>query len=160
MSAYSKVAAPRTHYPVHSTQSHEIVFCEFRQTDLSQEIFLPSLDAAVNPNWDKSLLAHGAAKAPSFCARGHVCQSVDQVVELTPIKELFRHIILQPQNFGDFHLYRHSTSHVLQKIMLGCIDDFGFLDRPMIKPQDDIMIIVKLRTGHRHRLVSVMGEDS
>ena len=39
-------------------------------------------------------------------------------------------------------------------IDLGC-----FFDRAMVKPQDDVVIIVELRTGDGDRLVRVVGKD-
>lgn len=43
--------------------------------------------------------------------------------------------------------------------MLGGVDLGCFLDGPVVEPEDDIMIIIKLGTGNGHGLVGVMRED-
>lgn len=43
--------------------------------------------------------------------------------------------------------------------MLGSVDLGCFFDGPVVKPEDDIMIIIKSGTGDGHGLVGVMGEN-
>lgn len=38
------------------------------------------------------------------------------------------------------------------------VDPLGFLERPMIEPQDDVPVTIKIWTGHGHWLIGVVRE--
>lgn len=94
----------RTHFAVDSAQSLEIIFHKIPQANGFQKVSLPSLDTTINTNGDISLLAHRTTEAPILILGSHMCQSIGQVVELAPIEQFLRHVVLQPQDLGNLHL--------------------------------------------------------
>lgn len=57
---------------------------------------MPTLDAAVDTNWHEALFADDTAVASLFVAGGQVLESIGQVVKLAAVKQLLRHVVLQP----------------------------------------------------------------
>ena len=139
------------YYSIDSTYSLEVVFGQIAQPNLSQEILLPALHTAINTHGDISLLANDAAEASLLITSSYMLERVCEVVELTPVEQLRRHVIFQPQNFWHLHLYAHCATHISQQIVVCSVDLLGLLHRPMIEPQHHVVIIpalVKLRARH------------
>ena len=44
--------------------------------------------------------------------------------------------------------------------MLGGIYLCRLFHGPMVKPQDNVAVVFKLRAGHRHRFIGVVGKNS
>ena len=98
------VTKERTHLAMDTTESLKVVLCEFSEADGLQEIALPALGTAVDPDWDMALLADNAAPASVLIASRHMRKSVCQVVEFAFVEEFLRHVVLQPEDLGNLHL--------------------------------------------------------
>ena len=81
------------YYSIDSTYSLEVVFGQIAQPNLSQEILLPALHTAINTHGDISLLANDAAEASLLITSSYMLERVCEVVELTPVEQLRRHVI-------------------------------------------------------------------
>lgn len=150
------------HHPVDAAHPLEVVLDEVTEADRVVEVLLPALDAAIDADGDKALLADGAAVAPGLTAGGQMGQGVGQVVELAAIERLGRHVPLQPGDLGDLHLDAHPAADIAQEVVVGGVDLVGFGQGPVVQPEDDVAVIAvvgKVGTRHGHWLVSVVGED-
>jgi len=98
------------------------------------------------------LLADDTAVASSVTSGRQMCKSVAQIIELAAVKQLLRHVILQPQHLRYFHLDGHLAADVAEKVVVGSIDLLGLLHRAVVQPQDYVAIIpvsvVEMWTGN------------
>lgn len=148
---------------MYASNSLEVILDQISEADGLIEILLPALDAAVDTDGHETLLADSAAVASGLVASGHVGQGIGQVVKLAPIEHLSGHVVLEPENLGHLHLDAHGTSDVPQQVVTSVIDLLSLLNGAVVKPQDDIAIVaivLEVRTGDGHGLISIMGEDS
>jgi len=58
----------KAYYSVYSSQTLKIILAEVFKANLFQEILLPTFDAAVNTNWNITLLADYTAEASLLIA--------------------------------------------------------------------------------------------
>jgi len=147
---------------VDASHALEVVFTEVFKANFLEEVLLPALHTAVDADRHESLLADYTAKAPCLTASSQMCKSVRQVVKLAAVEELFWHVVLQPQDLGNFHLDRHLAAHVSQQIVVGCVDLVGLLHRAVIEPEYDIAVVaifvVEVGPGDGDWLICVFGE--
>src|SRR2546430_13960050 len=107
-----KACHERAHHPVNPTHSLEVVLCEVSQADRLIEILLPALNTTVNADRNIALLAHSATEAPRLIASRQMRQRISQIVKLATVKQLGRHVVLQPEHLWDFHLNAHLTTNI------------------------------------------------
>lgn len=153
----------KAHHPVNTTHTLEIVLNKVFEPNRRQEVILPALNAAVNADRNVSLLADGAAEAPCLVASSHVRERISEIVELAAVKELLGHVVLEPQDLGNFHLDAHGAANVLQQIVLRGVDLLRLLDGTVVQPENDIAVvtigIVEIGAGYGDGLVGVVAED-
>jgi hypothetical protein len=152
----------KAHHPVDTAHLLEVILGKVTETNVMVEVFLPTLDAAVDANRDVALLANNTAVAASLVASSQVSESICKIVELGTLKHLWGHMVLEPEDFGHLHLDAHLSTNVLEELVVGVVDLFGLFDRSVVEPQDDIAvvaIICEVRSGDRKGLVSVVSED-
>lgn len=153
----------RQYHFINTTHSLEVVLADVAQANLSEEVFLPALDTAVNTHGDVSLLADGTAEATSLTSCSHVGESISQVVELALVEQFFGHVVLEPENLGDLHFNAHLSTDISEEVVVGGIDLLGLLNRPVVEPEDDIavvaVLIVEFGARDTDRLVGLGVED-
>lgn len=149
----------QAHHPVDSAHALEVILCQISESNILQEILLPSLHTAINTDRDIPLLADHTAEAALFVAGCNVCQSIRQIVELALVKHLLGHMVLEPQDLGDLHLNGHLATDIAQQVVVGRVNLRGLLNRAVIQPENDIAVRVKARPRYRDRLVRVGVED-
>lgn len=151
------------YHPVDTAHALEVVLAQVLQANFLEEILLPALDTTIDTHWDVALLADHRAEAASVVASGQVGESIGQVVELALLKELRRHVVLQPQDLGHFHLNAHLSTDVAEQVVVGGVDLLGLLDWPVVEPEDDIAVVavcvIELWACDRDGLVGVLAED-
>jgi len=151
------------YHPIDTTHALKVVLAEILKTNLLQEVLLPSLDGSIDTDWDITLLAYNRAEAASLGASGHVGKSISQVVELATVEQLLWHVVLQPQDLWNFHLDRHLSTNVSEKVVVGSVDLVCFFLWSVVEPENDIAVIaigiVELWTSDGDWLVGVVGED-
>lgn len=151
------------YHPVDTTHALEVVLAKILKTDLLQKVLLPSLDGSVDSDWNVTLLTYNRAEAASLGAGGHVGKSISQVVELAAVEQFLWHMVLQPQDFWNFHLDRHLSTNVSEKVVVGSIDLVCFFLWSVVEPENDVAVIavsvVELWTGDGDWLVGIVGED-
>lgn len=146
------------HHLINATHALEIVLDKIIQSNSVIKVLLPAFDTAIHADWDVSLLADGAAEAAVLVTSGDVGESITEIVKLGPFKQLCRHIVLEPKNFGDLHFDAHFASNIFQKIVVSVVDELGLLDRSVVKPQDNVSIIAiafEVRPSNGNRLVGI-----
>lgn len=152
----------RAHHPVDSSHPLKVILHQIAEADCMIKVLLPPLDTAIDANWNKSLLAHRAAKASRVSSSGQMRQGVCKVVKLATIKEVFGHVVLQPQYLWDLHLDAHLAADIAQQIVACGIDLLGFSQGSVVQPQYHVAIfpggIRKVWPGNRNRLISVVAE--
>lgn len=129
------------YHPIDSSHTLEVVLAEIFESNLCQEILLPSLDTAIDTYWHKTLLADNTAKATSLVTGRHMCERISQVVELAIRELLLWHVVLQPKHLGYLHFNAHLSSYVSEKIVVCGIDLVGLLFGSVIEPEDDISVV-------------------
>lgn len=91
-------------------------------------------------------------------------QGVGQIVELAAIEQLWRHVVLEPENLGDLHLDAHAAADVLEQVVVRGVDLLGLLDRAVVQPQDDVTVVavgvVEIGPRDADGLICVVAEDS
>lgn len=158
----SKQSGKQAHHPVDAAKALEVVLHKILEADLLEEVFLPALDATIYAHRHVALLAHHRAETPLFVACGKMLQGIRQVIKFASIKELFRHVVLEPEHLGDFHLNAHGPTNITEQVMVGGIDLLGFFDRAVVQPQNHVVVIprfIKARSSYGHGFVGVMGKD-
>lgn len=153
----------KANHPVYTTHALEVIFAQFLQTNLLQEIVLPALNAAIYTNGHEALLADNTAEAASLVARGHVSQGVSQVVELALVEKLLRHVVLEPKDLGDFHLDGHLATNIAEEVVVGVVNLDCLVDWTVVQPQNDVAVVavavVEVGASDAHRLVRLRVED-
>jgi hypothetical protein len=89
-------------------------------------------------------------------------QRIREVVELAAVKQLRRHVVLEPEHLGDLHLDAHGAADVLEQLVLGVVDELRLGDGAVVQPQDDVAVVAVVGKGRPcdgHGLVRVVGED-
>lgn len=151
------------YHPVDTTHALKVVLAEILETNLLQKVLLPSLDGSIDTDRDITLLANNRAEAAGFGASGHVGKSISQVVELATVEQLLWHVILQPQDLWNFHLDRHLSTDVSEKVVVRSVDLVCFFLWSVVKPENDIAVIaigvVEFWASDGDWLVGVVGED-
>lgn len=150
------------HHLIDASHAFKIVFNQITQTNRVIKVFLPALDAAIHTNWDETLLADGAAKAATLISRSDMGEGISEIVELGSGEKLWGHIILEPENLGNFHFDAHFASDVSEEIVTCIVDELGLRDRSVVEPQNDIAVIavvLEVRAGNGNRFVGVGRED-
>ena len=140
----------------------KIVLGQVAQPNGLKEILLPALLAVVNANRDISLLADSAAEATSLIPSSQMSESITQIVKLASRKLLGGHIVLEPQDLGDLHLNAHFATNILEELVLGAVDQFRFLNRAMVEPENNVAVVAivgEIRSGDGHGFIGVGGED-
>lgn len=87
------------------------------------------------------MFANSGAEAAGILASGHFRQSISKVVEVALGEELWRHVVLQPQDLGHLHLNAHGATDIAEQVVLCVIDFLGLLDRAVVEPQDYVPVI-------------------
>lgn len=89
-------------------------------------------------------------------------QSIGQVIKLASCKQVGGHVVLEPQDLGNFHFDAHGAANIAQQVVTGGIDLVGLLDGAVVKPQNNVAVIAiirEVRTGDGHWFVGVMSEN-
>lgn len=149
----------KAHHPVDSAHALEVIFGQVTQTNVLQEIFLPSLDAPIDTNRHVPLLTDHAAEASLFVACSNVRKGIPQIIELASVKKLLGHVVLEPKHLGDLHLNGHLATDIAEQVVVGSIDLRGFLDWTVIQPQDHVAVRIEVWARYRDRLVGIIGEN-
>lgn len=126
------------------------------------KVLLPPLDAPVHPDGNIALLAHSTAETPRLGPRRHVRQRIRQIIKLAPVKQVGRHVVLEPKHLGHLHLDAHGAADVAQEVVARLVDGLGLGQRAVVQPQDDVAVVAvvgKVRAGHGDGLVGVVRED-
>ncbi|KAG9966801.1 Pentulose kinase, partial [Aureobasidium melanogenum] len=87
------------------------------ETNLLEEVLLPTLDTAVDTNRHEALLADNTAEATVVVAGGNVSKSIGQVVESAAVEQLLGHVVLEPQNLWHLHLNAHLSTNVAEQVV-------------------------------------------
>jgi hypothetical protein len=151
----------KAHHPIDTTHLFKIVLGKVAEANIMVEIFLPALDTAINAYRYKALLANNTAVATSLVACGQVCESICKIIELGTLKQLGRHVVLEPEDLGHLHLDAHLSADVLEELVLGVVDLFGLFNGPVVEPQNDVAVVTivcEVGSGNGERLVSVVSE--
>lgn len=153
----------KAHHPIDTTHLLEFILGKISKANFVVKVLLPALDAAVDTNGDVALLTDDTAVAASLVASSQVCEGISKIVKLGTLKDLGRHVVLEPEHLGHLHLDAHLAANVLEKLVLGVVDLLGLLDRSMVKPQNDVpvvAVICKVRPCDGQRLIGIVGENS
>jgi hypothetical protein len=126
---------------VDSSETSAVVFDQILKTNVFEEVLLPALLAAIDTDRDVALLADSRTEAASILASSHLSQSIAQIVEVAFRKQLWGHVVLQPQDLGHLHLNAHRATDITKEVVLGGIDLLGLLDGTVVEPQDDVSVV-------------------
>lgn len=151
------------HHPVDATHALKVILHQIAETDRLVKVFLPALDASVDTNGDKALLADGAAVASGIIASRHVCEGIGQIVKLALIKQLRWHVVLEPEDLRDLHLNAHCAADIAEQVVLCSIDLLRLLNRTVVEPENhiaSIAVVFKIGTSDCDWLVGDIGKDS
>ena len=126
---------------VDASKTSAVVFSQILETDLLEEVLLPTLLATIDTNWDVTLLADGRTKAAGILPSGHLGQSIAQVVEVALCEKLWRHVVLQPEDLGHLHFNAHCATDIAEEVVLGSVDLLRLFNGTVVEPQDDVTVV-------------------
>src|ERR1700722_10842079 len=78
-------------------------------------------------------------------AGGAPGQEIRQVEKRAGALETLRHMLGEPQQFGDFHFRRDFAADIAQDVVAAAIDPISLAGRAMIHPDDDVPLRVAAR---------------
>lgn len=147
------------YHTIHTSHAPEVVLGQVAEADLLEEVLLPTLGTSIDAHGDVALLADGAAEAPRLATGGDVGQGICQVVEFATVEQLLRHVVLQPESFGDLHLDAHFTTDIAKEVVAGSINLLSLLNRAMVQPQNNVAVVavvLEVRACDGNGLVCVL----
>lgn len=92
-----------TYLAINTPNTMEPTLSQVTQSYLLQKVLLPALVTPLDAMWQIRLLADHAGEATRIATRRDMGQRIPQVIEAAFGKHLAGHVILEPQDLGDFH---------------------------------------------------------